>query len=158
MDSDVILLMDKIEKLFTVQTTGINNQLIDIKKQADKTEDKVEEIRKKIEKLINAETLHYIECPINIKVKEIEGQYDEIKFVKKYPRLLQTLDLILEYKVVFLISSVVFALTTFVGITEGVTSFKEYMAKNKQTQEQVIQNTEVIQGIQNKEIKSILKK
>ena len=158
MDADVILLMTKIENLFTSQTDSISLQLVDMKRQAGKTEAKVEEIRDKIQKLIIAETLHYSECPINLKVKEIEDQYDEIKFVKKYPRLLQTLDLIIEYKVVFLVSFVVFALTTFVGITEGVTSFKEYMAKNKQTQEQVIQNTEVIQGIQNKEIKSILKK
>lgn len=157
MDSDVILLMDKIEKLFTTQTNAINTQLVDMKKQASKTEDKVEEIREKIQNLINAETLHYIECPINLKVKEIEDQYDEIKFVKKYPRLLQTLDLILEYKVVFLISSVVFALTTFVGITEGVATFKDYMAKNKQTQEQVNTNTKYIKGEEQKEINSMNK-
>jgi len=157
MDATTMELIKTVKELFTAQTKDISGQIVKLDKRIGVTDEKVEEIRIQVQNLVKAESLHYIECPTNGRMTIIEAKYEKIKYLEKYPRLLRTLDIILEYKVATLIVTVFVAMMTFQGMREGITAVSEYMARTENAIKQVDTNTKELDKDNQKEVKSMLK-
>jgi len=157
MDAATMELIKTVKELFTAQTKDISGQIVKLDKRIVDTNEKVEEIRGQIQNLVKAESLHYIECPTNGRMTIIEAKYEKIKYLEKYPRLLRTLDIILEYKVATLIVTVFVAMMTFQGMREGINAVSDYMKRTETAIEQVDKNTKELNKDNQKEVKSILK-
>ena len=157
MDATTMELIKTVKELFTAQTKDISGQIVKLDKRIGDTDDKVEEIREQIQNLVKAESLHYIECPTNGRMTIIESKYEKIKYLEKYPRLLRTLDIILEYKVATLIVTVFVAMMTFEGMRGGINAVQAYMVRTETAIKQVDRNTKAIDKEEQKEVKSILK-
>jgi len=162
------LLIISIKELFTSQTKGINIQLTEIKAQALRAEGKTEEVRKQIESLISSEVNHYRDCPINADVKdikktffatidEIEDQIKKIGYILEFKKLLQTIRFMIEWKVVFVPAFVVLCFLSVIGGVQGYEAAKSYLTEQMEMKVQVKSNTQTIDAIEKKEIKSMNK-